>query len=85
MTDLERRIREAIAEFSGGRCVEALGKVLLDVLDVHKSGDGGHKCVQVITVYSVETWYDDGNDCPTVVAIGRGLGVPMEAAADDTG
>lgn len=75
MTDLERRIREAIAEFCPDMCAQAARDALLGVLDLHKSGSDGHKCVQVITGYSVESWYDDGDDCPTVVEIGRGLGV----------
>ena len=73
MTDLECRIREAIGEFCTDMCAEASSKALLGVLELHNGSNDGHRCIQRISGHGVPVWYDQGDDCPTVVAIGRGL------------
>ena len=77
MTELERRIREAIAEFCTDMCAQSAGKALLAVLDRHRNDDDDHMCVKNVVGHTVQAWYD-GEDCPTVVEIGRGLGLVGE-------
>lgn len=75
MTELREKIREAIGEFCSDLCAEAGEKAIAAVLKLHDSDDDDHLCIKEAVGYSVQSYYGPGEDCPTIVAIARGLGL----------
>lgn len=69
MTELEGRIRDAIGDFCSDMCAQQAKKAIAAVLQLHNSD--GHMCIG----HLARVWTGTGEDCPTVVAIARGLGL----------